>query len=115
MPRIKASSGVGGVGNIKIGTYIGNGLATQSITLVGFTPQYLKIWRQNDTVSRTPAQKITNDLLNSCVANWSGGGIIYSTDHIISVDVDGFTVGDGTGFTNILNVNLVVYTYVAFG
>jgi len=34
-------------------------------------------------------------------------------DVVISLDADGFTIGDGTGGTNYFNVNLETNTYMA--
>jgi len=95
------------------GTYTGDGAATQAIAGVGFTPRFVIIYRQ-DVVNKTPGWKIDQDgvfcgLLNT--DTW-----IYADDMIISLDVDGFTVGDGTGYgLNAFNVVTIVYTYICFG
>jgi hypothetical protein len=42
------------------------------------------------------------------------GAPTWEDDHIISLNSDGFTVGDGTPSSNLVNVNIIVYTYIAW-
>ena len=99
---------------IAIGTYTGNGSATQAITGVGFQPDYVTMYRQADgTNPLAPAVKSDVDGTKAGVPS---GNFQYEDDHIISLDSDGFTVGDGTGGVgNWLNLNTAVYTYIALG
>lgn len=97
------------------GTYMGDGAATQPIIGVGFQPRLLLIYRQAiswDELGEKTDQDGVNALFfqGPAVNRWG-----YQADQIISLDADGFTVGDGTPLAlNIFNVNLVIYTYVAF-
>lgn len=94
------------------GTYTGNNAATQAITGLNFQPRYLQIWSQ-----------VAGDINNLTVYKSEQDGTrafysaAYQNDQIISLDADGFTVGDGTGSAagNVLNVSARVYTYIAFG
>ena len=100
------------------GTYTGDGAATQAILGVGFQPQAVYIYPQVD-VTVGPAFK----------TDQNAGGLAYlmdsptgpdqwrwQTDEIISLDADGFTVGDGTPLArNDFNVLGRIYTYIAFG
>jgi hypothetical protein len=98
--------------NVATDTYVGDGAATQAIASVGFQPRFVLIWKEVDN-TQTPAPKCDQDGLGALV--WRDTvGPSWFTDQIISLDADGFTVGDGTTFLNITNVNLVTYTYVAF-
>lgn len=98
-----------GGARVATGTYTGNGAATQAITGVGFQPRMLLIYPQLASAV-FPFVKSDQDGLNAWGTNNAGG-----TDQIISLDADGFTVGDGTPSTNHCNVNLRVYTYWALG
>jgi len=102
----KDFGGAKSASEMAIGTYTGNGSATQAITGVGFQPDYLHVYAQNGSYNGweksshdgTKARDLTH--------------IYYQDDHIISLDSDGFTVGDGTsGIGNSANVNTVVYVY----
>ena len=100
---------------LKTGTYTGDGNATQAITGVGFQPKYVLINRQLFLKSSV-AQKNNQDALLSDFY-WSGGaGIRYLPSGIISLDIDGFTVGNTPDILeNAFNLNLALYTYVCFG
>lgn len=115
MVRTRTST-LGAASKFVTGTYIGNGAATQAIVGVGFQPKAVISWEQTDPSWGTPQYKITQDGLQ---ANYYGQGItsyLYEADEIISLDADGFTVGDGTpAGANYANINLVTYTYIAFG
>jgi len=111
-------AGGGGI-QIATGTYIGDGNATQAIVGIGFKPTYLIVYIHRNIDNNFPqyqdvAMKTDQDGLNAfCfLANWSEN---YMTDDIISLDADGFTVGDGSTFRNCFNNLAWVYTYVAFG
>lgn len=102
---------------IVTGTYTGNGNATQAITGLGFKPRAIVAYKQGtgNPISHY-AIKLDRDgtNTNALVNVGAGLGGVYTTDLIISMDTDGFTVGDGTGLGNVLNTNLVVYAYVAW-
>ena len=59
---------------------------------------------------KTDQDGLLADVFNNATTLWR-----YVTDMIISLDADGFTVGDGTGVANILNVLGATYTYICFG
>ena len=65
-----------------------------------------------DGASYGIAHKSTFMGTKSCVFQTSA--TIYKDDHIISLDADGFTVGDGTGDGNRMNANGIVYEYLAW-
>jgi hypothetical protein len=95
---------------VSTGTYTGNGGATQSIVGVGFQPSHIIVY---DEATGYIAAKMTNDALFS-LTYASPCAFRYLTDMIISLDPGGFTVGDGTGYANIWNVNLTVYSYICW-
>lgn len=107
-----------GVGRFVTGTYTGDAAATQAIIGVGFQPKFMLIYAQVATTLK--AVKSDRDGLNTDMMEQVGGVTWhhYEADQIISLDADGFTVGDGTGDAagaNLLNMAARVYTYVAFG
>lgn len=96
-------------------TYTGNGAATQAITGAGFQPKTLIVYRQTGFQSRGFGVKTDQDGLNAIFMDFTTLVVSYAPDMIISLDADGFTVGDGTGITNIFNVLGVTYTCIAWG
>ena len=98
---------------IATGTYTGNAAATQATTGVGFQPRLLII----DYPATAGTQMgIKNDQMGTKAKIIHSTSGYYEDDHIISLDSDGFTVGDGTGgVANVMNVNAITYTYVCFG
>jgi len=111
MPKTRASA-VGLVG-IATGTYTGDGAATQAIVGVGFQPKFVIVYEQR--VLQPPCYKSDQDGLLALFWNFGLGRWIYLPDHIISLDADGFTVGDGTGLWNLYNILDAVYSYACFG
>lgn len=100
---------------IATSTYVGDGAATQAIVGVGFRPKYVRIL--TDIVYSATARqawKITQDGLNALFWHPAWGNR-YLADHLISLDADGFTVGDGTGANNYFNNLGVTYHYLCFG
>ncbi|HEX3053225.1 MAG TPA: hypothetical protein VHP83_21380 [Aggregatilineaceae bacterium] len=95
---------------IAVGSYTGNGGTTKAITGAGFQPKYVVLWAK--TAGSWLVSKTSQDGLYSRVADNN-----YEVDHIISIDADGFTVGDGTGASrgNITNYNAIGYAWIAFG
>jgi len=91
------------------GTYTGDGTATQAVTGVGFQPAFMIVYPDLDGAS--PETSILKSDQDGTASRFH---TLYTDDYIISLDSDGFTVGDGTGTGNLLNVNLTVYTYVAW-
>jgi hypothetical protein len=99
--------------SVAIGSYTGDGGATKAITGLEFQPRAVDIYAKTDG----PAfgrfgTKTDQDGTNALISSNQ-----YETDHIISLDSGGFTVGDGTASTNgnTMNINAVVYVYKAWG
>lgn len=103
-----------GVGRFATGTYTGDGAATQAVVGVGFQPRVVILYARVTGVD-TPGIKTDQDGALSYVLDTSVGWR-WQTDNIVSLDADGFTVGDGTPLAlNMCNVLARVYTYVCFG
>lgn len=101
---------VGGA-EIATGTYTGNGSATQAITGVGFQPDVVFVHQTNTGGTRAWG----SNAYSAGNAFFPAGA--YSgmrADHITALDADGFTVGDGTGTANQLNINAATYAFVAW-
>lgn len=101
---------------MKTGTYTGDGAATKAVTGVGFTPRSVVTFPNANTVHGLTVKTDQNSTSAYRLGTGSSTQPEYATDMIISLDSDGFTVGDGTGTTggNVNNSNGVVYTYIAF-
>lgn len=101
---------------ITTGTYAGDGAATQQITGIGFRPKFVMIYVHAITTLQC-GWKSDQDGLNSMYENFVGMAKMWMPDHIISLDADGFTVGDGTGDVNgnLFNLAPIPYTYIAWG
>ena len=100
---------VGRVGSkfmrIAVGSYTGDGNATQGIAGVGFTPTAVLV--KNDSANQAVVIRInTMPALDS--KPWGGAG--YATTGIRSLDADGFTVGNHAR----VNTNGNIYRYVAW-
>jgi hypothetical protein len=100
-------------GKFATGTYIGNNAATQAIVGVGFQPKFLIIYRQDEVTINTPGWK--TDTAGVSCKYCIDSNFYWAVDDIISLDADGFTVGDNTPWANVFNDLGVNYTYVAFG
>lgn len=113
--RTDASSPSGGL-RVATGTYTGNGAATQAVVGVGFQPIAILIYPQLDSAATASLGfKNTQDGAFTCFWNLGVAGYYYILDMIISLNANGFTVGDGTGDSNRFNVNARVYTYICWG
>lgn len=102
-----------GVGflRVKIGKYTGDAAASKAISGVGFKPKFLLIYEM--VTNKNIILKSDQDGTKSFVQP-NGGANLYVDDQVISLDSDGFTVGDGTGSVNHTN-EAQDYVYVAFG
>jgi len=97
---------IGVMAKMKIGTYTGDGAATQAVTGVGFQPELMILWTQGTVIY----VRFKTSADGTYTKNSNGG---YFEDEIISLDADGFTVGDGTGGGEDMNGDTVVHTYIA--
>ena len=100
-----------GSAKLATGVYTGNGAATQVKTGLGFRPKSAMVYRQ--VSGYYAVYKTDQDTTKA----YTFTGPTYLDDQIISLDADGFTVGDGTGAggRENCNQNAVVYTYTAWG
>lgn len=95
---------------IKTGTYTGDGAATQTITGVGFEPKAVLIVKH---VANYAYLYLKNDQMG-LYAFYNSGNWAYPTyviDVIISLDSDGFTIGDGLSINN----NGEVHSFICWG
>ena len=104
---------------IRTGTYTGDGAVSKAITGVGFQPKYVRIWTRQtvnnaDVVIVETTDTIGDDHANGGAIVLLGGTVDFVTDRIISLDADGFTVGDA-GADLHPNKNGQVYNYLCFG
>ena len=97
-----------GVCKIDIGTYAGNGLATQAITGVGFQPIVVLIASFAGSYAHTVLK--TGDMTGTDAVDVTDGGAAITTS-IHSLDADGFTVGT----YDYVNALARTYYYIALG
>jgi hypothetical protein len=94
--------------DMAVNSYSGNGSATQAISGVGFSPDYVIILGDNGTRAYN---RTTYGGLYARRMIISGA----STDAIISLNADGFTAGDGSDDSGgNMNASSVDYHYIAF-
>ena len=109
-----------GLGNFFTGIYTGDGGATQAVIGVGFQPIAVIIYHRvigpPYTTDDLPGVKTDVDGAFSFCWDATNFAWRWQTDNIISLDADGFTVGDGTPLgINMCNVAARGYTYICFG
>lgn len=98
------------VPRIAFGIYTGDGAATQVISGIGFEPYIVFIF---------PHKAYASWVKTSGMGSWakqlsSTPTLVWLEDTIISLDSDGFTVGDSTSEgIPYLNEDETVYTYLA--
>lgn len=90
---------------IAIDSYTGTGNATQAVTGIGFQPKAVILIPHYNGFA--VGFKTEDSGLYASVNSY------WLTDEIISLDSDGFTVGDGTGYYNFYNAPGVVVSYIA--
>ncbi len=93
---------------IKLGTYTGNGAASQTISGVGFQPDVVLAAGLSNGNAHLFLWTPNMDADYSINIQTAG----YLVDHIKSVNSDGFVVGDGTADANRLNVSTRTYIYI---
>ena len=98
-------------GRYAVGQYTGDGNATQAITGLGFQPTTVIAWRV--TAGHYPLIKNDQD---GVLCKTLATPAYYLDDQIISLDADGFTVGDGTGGAGrvVMQANGILYSWVAW-
>lgn len=104
----------GGTAEIATGAYTGDGNATQGITGLGFQPGAVYIHREAGGTGTYQGWKTSGDGTKTMMNGASTAALQYLDDHIVSLDADGFTLGDGSGSSNQFNVNATVYNYIAW-
>jgi len=92
--------------DLKVGTYTGNGAPTQSITGLGFSPDYIITMPAVAKRALTRTSRGTNQSkrFDSSV----------KTDGIVSMDANGFTVASAALSNDDQNTDLTTYHYVAW-
>jgi hypothetical protein len=103
--------------NFATGSYVGDGAATQAIAGVGFQPKYVFLYQRG--VAEFDATywfyKTNQDALLTFLFTSGGTGFNYRVDYIISLDINGFTVGDGTGgVANLANILAANYSFICW-
>jgi hypothetical protein len=101
-------------GKAKLGTYTGDVAATKAIIGLGFRPKAVIVYEQ--VTNKAVIIKSNLDTTKALVLAHAGESVghLYVDDIIITLDADGFTVGDGTGTANYAN-EAQAYIYLAFG
>jgi len=94
---------------IKTGTYTGDGSASLPITGIGFTPkEVLVVWKGAALETRHPFYRNDQFAAGLSISFYTGGIL---NNAIISIDTDGFTIGN----SDLVNTSGAVYTFVARG
>lgn len=98
---------------MKTGVYNGDGTTPRAIIGIGFKPRFVIVYVHVAGEYPNPCLKTDQDLffsgapfLAGAITEWK-----YDPEMIISLDADGFTVGNSAG----TNENGQAYTYIAFG
>lgn len=101
---------------IAYGTYSGNGAVSQAITGIGFQPRV--VWIMEDVPAESVADnvffKMEGQDADLAFAHTSTPTHSILDNRLISLDADGFTVGDDGGDSH-PNKNGVDYIYLAIG
>lgn len=105
---------------VKIGTYTGDGAASKAITGVGFTPDEVTVYKITNSNPCGVWLRTSNSVNSLLLKGIDGGGspftALFDNDAIISLDSDGFSIGDNTGLGgNVINLNGASYGYIARG
>lgn len=102
------------------GSYTGNGAVSKAITGLGFLPKYVRIWHRRTagggTSAVVEAADVTNDdnVAGGAILQQTTGTTTFETARIVSLDADGFTVGDA-GADAHPNMSGELYNWVAWG
>lgn len=100
------------------GNYAGDGNVTQAIAGLGFQPRLVMMFTPDNPsgLSSNPIiAKTDQDGIYATTGRFGWGGFIYAEDHVVSLDADGFTVGDGSdSFGNMCNALGATYYWKAW-
>ena len=91
-----------GAGALKVGSYTGNGGASQAVTGAGFSPEYAAVLGAN---AQRASQRFTG-----MTRGFQFDADTGTTTRVTSLDADGFSVGNSAE----VNTNAIVYHYIAF-
>lgn len=114
------ASSAGSSSKFTTGTYTGDGNATQAIAGLGFAPTIVMVIALVQDVNASNFQTWktmsmqTSVTPTNAIALYRALNTMNTDDFIPSLDADGFTVGDGSTFTNVLNLNGKTYYYAAW-
>jgi len=94
-----AAAAVATLGAVRLNTgqYTGDGTASRAITGVGFRPRYVKITQRRVTNSIIEIYEKTDQDYETMCAGYTSvadHGCYAFVDRLISLDADGFTIGD---------------------
>jgi uncharacterized repeat protein (TIGR01451 family) len=90
---------------VATGSYLGNDSGPRPFTNLGFTPDLVLIKANNNTATVAKTSTMYGDAVKEL-----GPGSSLLTDHILSLDADGFTIGAGAG----VNQSGIQFFWVAF-
>jgi len=99
------------IAKINIVEFTGDGGATKAITGIGFLPKLVMIFAQADNQFRNVYWKSEEDSTFALINEFNTVKTLYKEDVIISLDADGFTIGDSEN----MNSNAIVHTCICIG
>ena len=104
MAAVAVVAGASAEAAVASGSYAGNGVASRSITGAGFRPDVVIVKADSNSVAavvRTATMGVAKEMTGTANA---------STGYILSLDADGFTVGNGSR----VNQSGTTYYWIAF-
>lgn len=105
---------------IATGIYTGDGSETNSITGLGLSPKWVRVWKKTTVdateidVYETTPEILDNTDPEAAILYKGTGGIELDRERFVSLDSDGFTVSDGRNDRD-PNKTGETYEYVAVG
>jgi len=120
LTEIMALLQLGGNAEIVTGTYTGDGTLSQAIVGIKQAPKFLKVWEFVTTGNTAidsfeTTDTMVDDNVLGVAVNMANGKTVLAA--IVSLDADGFTVGDQAGPSGGNHPNKLgtVYNYLAIG
>jgi hypothetical protein len=103
----------GASGEMKVGTYVGSGAATQSVSGVGFQPDYMIAMPE---VGSGPGVPVSAGSTFPANTSFDFDATQAGPNCVIALQADGFQVGNGSGSTNCgnLTASSATFHYVAW-